>query len=292
MRTKQVKKLEPIDRFFYWIKERHDIYLRRKKGQEKPWTDDRVLQENFFTNPYRENDKTTVWFRENIRDPLYDDPKVVFATICFRWFNLPQPTGELLIKEGLIYEWNEKTALKSLKRLRDKNQKIFTGAFMIASPSKVPKYEGICKRITKVWKERQWILDQISADCSLENCQNTLIQFDGLGAFMAYEIVCDLRHTAILQDATDVDTWCNVGPGANRGLYRINDYELDKNHPSHLSDELEQINDLLKLARKKLKRIPKLELREIEHSLCEWDKYERCLWKQGKSKRKYDGGSE
>ena len=295
MKNYQVRKMKPLDRFLYWISERHNIYKRRKRGRTAPWTDDKVLQENFFTNPYRENDKTSVWFRENIRDQLAGDPKVVFATICFRWFNLPS-TGEVLIQNGLTCRWNERLALDILGRMREDGKKLFTGAFMIASPSKVPKYEAICKRLSQVWYYREWMMDEFSADCSLENFHDTLVQFDGLGGFMAYEIVCDLRYTYLLENAYDVDTWCNVGPGATRGLYRINRMDFDKSTNSvqlpHLDDELEQMEDLLETARYYLPRMPHMEMREIEHSLCEWDKYERCLWKEGKSKRSYKGTGE
>jgi len=295
MLTSKVKKMKPIDRFFYWIKERNKIYLKRKKGIIKPWTDDEVLQNNFFTNPYRENDKTTQWFRKYIRDPLKDSPKVVFATICFRWFNLPHPTGEMLVCEGLTVKWNEANAKQLLKSLKDRGDRLFTGAYMIASSQGVPKYVNICDRLTEVWNNRHWMMGELGADCSLENFQDTFVQFDGLGSFMAYEIVCDLRHTDILKDAYDVNTWCNVGPGATRGLYRIHEVPFDTDSNSYqlppLENELDFITDLLDQANssKSLWDLPIFELREIEHSLCEWDKYERVLWDQGRSKRKYKG---
>jgi hypothetical protein len=51
MKIERVAKLSPESRFLYWIKERHAIYLRREAGEEKPWTDDEMLQRYFFTNP-------------------------------------------------------------------------------------------------------------------------------------------------------------------------------------------------------------------------------------------------
>ncbi len=92
MLTTDVLKLTPTDRFLYWVRERHAITLRREAGAAKPWTDDEVLQNYFFTSPYRERDKTTTWFRTHVRDPLRDDPAVILATTIFRWFN-HIPTG-------------------------------------------------------------------------------------------------------------------------------------------------------------------------------------------------------
>jgi hypothetical protein len=51
--------------FWYWISERHSIFLRRQEGKPKPWTDDPILRDYKFTNPFRENDRGTVWLREN-----------------------------------------------------------------------------------------------------------------------------------------------------------------------------------------------------------------------------------
>ena len=53
--------MENIERFCYWINERHAIYQKRAKGQPAPWTDDPILRDYKFTNPFRENDRVTVW---------------------------------------------------------------------------------------------------------------------------------------------------------------------------------------------------------------------------------------
>ena len=60
MKVSLVRKLSPTEQFLYWFKERHQIYLKRQRGEPPPWTDDEVLQSYYFTNPYREHDKTTV----------------------------------------------------------------------------------------------------------------------------------------------------------------------------------------------------------------------------------------
>ena len=78
----------------YWIYERHRIHLI--KSTSKPWTLDPILRNYFFTNPFRENDKVTKWFAENIREPLRRYPEVLFATIAFRWYNHIEMGAELL----------------------------------------------------------------------------------------------------------------------------------------------------------------------------------------------------
>jgi hypothetical protein len=293
VKIEQVKKLSPLERFLYWISERHAIALRRKAGQSKPWTDDEILQSVFFTHPYREMDKTTVWFRENVRDLLRYSPEVFFATVCFRWFNLIS-TGEVLIRHELLTDWNEQYAVEVLEKLREEGKQIFTGAFMINSPPREPKLEAICRRINNVWEHREHITTRWDAnEGCMEAMHDTLTTFDGMGGFMAYEVVCDLRYTYLLENAPDTCTWCNVGPGARRGLYRVKgvDYPKGDNSsaPKPLPNEMEEMRNLLTVTRLALPNLPAMEMREIEMSLCEVDKYERILWGDGRVKRIYQG---
>lgn len=303
MNIEDVKKLPPLERFLYWITERHRIYLKRKAGDPAPWTDDEILRTYYFTNPYRENDRTTVWFRENVRDPLRDDPRVLFATVAFRWFNLIE-TGKLLWEYGdtvdgccdLLTHWNPKLVLSLLSLRRSRGEQVFTGAYMINSPGGRGKLEAIVERITNVWEEREHLTARWdSAEGSMEGMRDTLMTFPGLGGFMAYEIVCDLRYTYLLEQATDKLTWCNPGPGCARGLHRIEGKEWaskgnNATSPPLPANWLETMKDLLTLCRRRPLLRPAFEMREVEHSLCEWDKYERALWGDGRLKRRYKGG--
>ena len=88
---------------------------------------------------------------------------------------------------------------------------------------------------------------------------------------MSYELVTDLRHTYYLHDAEDIMTWANAGPGAMRGLNRIHGRDLDDTSKKH--DWCHEMRELLNIAW--MKYSLDFELREIEHSLCEFDKYER-----------------
>ncbi len=296
MLIEDVKKLSTLERFLYLCHERHQIYLRRKAGMEWPWTDDEILQTYYFTNTYRELDKTTVWLRENIREPLAGDNRVLMATIIFRWFNLIN-TGEILKAHNLFTDWNEKKSVELLK-FANIDGPVFTGAFMVKAGNGPPgcKIPMVCECISEVWKEQKSIIDVCKSDCRMEALQNILVQFRGLGDFMAYEIVCDVRFTHLLQDATDVDTWCNVGPGAMRGLARLEGKKPVLNKKGRMSHQggykpneaIAKTRRLLAVMKKRFPRMPKFELREAEMLLCEFSKYENALWGDGgRLKRRY-----
>jgi hypothetical protein len=196
------------------------------------------------------------------------------------------------LQKSLLCKWDEKKAVKLLSVARNEGQ-IFTGAFMINSPGGKPKLEAICERVSNVWNDLESLNRFFKKGHSLEEAHKRLTQYPGIGGFMAYEIVCDLRYTKWLEKACDVDTWCNPGPGAVRGIMRLLNLEFTKGNnatsPTKPKDFNEQMVKLLKKARKKLEGMPDIEMREIEHSLCEFDKYERARNGDGRMKRLYKG---
>jgi len=269
-----------IQRFFDWINQRTEIQIKKDRGDPWPWTEDKIFQEFKFTNAFRENDKTTIWFREHIRDPLKYEEEVFMATVIFRWFNLIE-TGETLLKHDLHIEWDPEKAFQVILP----QKKWITGAYMIKSPTGKNKIRGICETITIIWCDRFRFLDKCPWG-SLEQMWERLLGYPFLGPFLAYELVTDLRHTYIGGLAQDIDTWANAGPGAMRGLNRIHDRPLKFTSKKH--DWCAEMRELLDLAVKYTTfSRPALELRDIEHSLCEFDKYERVRLGQGQPRSKY-----
>ena len=268
------------ERFFSWIIRRTRIQLRKDEGLPWPWTEDKILQEFKFTNAFREKDKTTVWFRENIRDPLKNSPDVYMATVIFRWFNLIE-TGQELMAHRLHINWDPEKAYKIIIPL----DKWITGAYMVKSPTGKNKVRGVCETITTVWNDRRKFLSKHPFP-SLQNMCTFLEGYPFLGPFLAYELVTDLRHTYLGWDAPDINTWANAGPGAMRGLNRIHDRPLDFTSKRH--DWCKEMQDLLAISKGNLPTyVPTLEMRDIEHSLCEFDKYERVRLGQGRPRSKY-----
>jgi hypothetical protein len=103
---------------------------------------------------------------------------------------------------------------------------------------------------------------------------------------MAYEVVTDLRHSKYLENADDIMTWANAGPGAKRGLNRIHGRPLEQTiKAKQLTEEMKELlavsGDYL------LDVVPDLEMREIEHCLCEYDKYERVRLGEGRPRAKF-----
>ena len=57
-----------LKKFYWWINERHRIYLNKEADKEWPWTKDEIMQTYKFTNVFRELDAETIKFHERIDD--------------------------------------------------------------------------------------------------------------------------------------------------------------------------------------------------------------------------------
>lgn len=234
--------LGAVDRFFWYARERQVIYLKRRMGLPAPWTTEPTMAMYSITNVFRENDRTTRWFREYVRDPLRDRPEVLLATMLFRWFNTIR-SGETLFLQGDVLQggltpWEaylRSGDLDALRApLRRQGAPWVTGAYMIRTPEGLDKLDGVLKSFhdfaeavladssngKKEWFEVAELAFEgrrVNDPMSLEYMWKWLKHFYGMGPFLAYEVVTDLRFTALLDKAPDIMTWANPGPGALRG---------------------------------------------------------------------------
>lgn len=268
--------MKNLSHFFETARERYTIKLRRERGQEAPWTDDPVFQKWRFCNVHREDDKTTQWFREHIRDPLSDDPrKVLLATVAFRWFNRIE-TGEL-IKDELLSGWPLPEAEDSARGKLGSVSPLTTSAYIIKSPTGLSKLEGLLQCIRNVVEGE----DVVHPWPRIQDLWEHLQQYPLMGPFMAYEVVSDLRWTSVLHDARDILSWANPGPGCARGLgwmFEDNPSKFKAGRPHDRRAMLGAMSLLLTASRSSRHwpmDWPRWEMREVEHWACEYDKYRR-----------------
>jgi len=270
--------------FFYWINERHRIYLKRLQGESKPWTLDPVLQTGRFTNYDRQLDRVTQFYTDWISPHLQGSKTdLITNTALFRLTNWPDTITAL----GYQTPWDRSKSFKVLDKLSKQGIQIFTNAYIIRGFPGMSKHQSICDVVQMVHEQSTDILKVTEESRSLEVTHQRLTQIPLIGGFLGYEIVSDLRHTPVLSGAVDILMWANAGPGAKRGLSRV---FLDAN-----TNDVNQCNqmmyDLLELSPQYLEEhIPKpLEMRDIEHSLCEFDKYIRVRDDGGRTRNKYPG---
>jgi 5-hmdU DNA kinase, helical domain len=279
-----------LEKFFWFLNERHSITLKRQAGQPWPWTTDKILQTYRFTNVYRELDKETIWLRKSWREPYANHRNLAFAMSMFRQINWSPTLAEI----GFPVTWNPERVLAIMRDRKKRGEKLYTGAYIISGG-------GVGSG--EKWKDKSeytvyGILDPLYKDPSpiwqaktLKEAWEMLLFRQGFGHFIAYEVVTDLRHTRYLSNAPDIMTWANPGPGARRGIYRLLGMSIDKKkRETNLSDEefIDVMRYLLKVSPKYLgSHMTPLEMREIEHVNCEWDKYCRVESGEGRPRSRY-----
>lgn len=262
------------EEFFQTAVERYRIKLARDAGQPAPWTTDPVFQQFRFCNVHREDDKTTQWFRDNVRLPLAKEPplRLIKATVAFRTFNLIS-TGERILPILLRHGWHTEKVRKALTGVYP----VITGAYMVRSPYGKTKLEGICEMM-EAFLAGGYDRKLLRAT-TLQGAHEAILEAPYQGAFTAYEIVTDLRHTHLLGTAKDVMTWANPGPGALRGCQWVTGEHYTQS-PAGREQMLHLMRQLLGLSRPSAfhwpEAWPQWEMREVEHWLCEFDKYKRA----------------
>lgn len=298
---------DPVEQYFAFLRERQSIFLKKGYGLARPWTDDPILDHFKFCCVFREDDRTTRWFRENVREPMTKRIEVLLATVVFRWFNRIE-IGELIFKrfdkEGKS-AWThylitgDASYIDRVVRQEFPKGPWVTGAYLLTTPKGMDKLAGMCNNLEVFckarvdgmdWADMAFSIAGFPGKYTLEEVWEWLKQFSFQGAFTAYEVVTDLRHTTLLNRAPDINTWANAGPGAQRGLARLHGRPLDSIVKG--KQAVAEMVSLLQLSKEtkywpNSGSYPPFELREIEHGLCETDKYLRVVNGQGRPRSIY-----
>lgn len=281
--------------FYGWMNERESIRQKREAGEPWPWTKDPVLQKFSFTNVMREYDRVSIWIQGNITNRFIRHPALWQMLAIARQINWPQSLDILINSPGWPGNMKKMTheGIELMRRDLDKYQatgaKVYTGAYMIHADSD--------PRTSELWANKtDYVLGVVIGQLigkkpdlsSMEAFTKWMSQFESWGGFMSYEVACDLRWApGWLNKAPDIRKWANPGPGAYRGLNRIAGRPLKAKVKE--ADAVHEMRVLLSQAATNCDiDFPRpFEMRDIEHSLCEYDKYLRASLGEGKPRAQY-----
>lgn len=265
--------------FWYWIQERHRIYVRRQGGMHKPWSQDRIFQKYKFVNVFRRLDRTTDWLCENFLNQHGDaDLSLKVFNICwYRMFCRWETGAQLGWQDNWDVNW-------AFDRLSEMTTPVFTGAYIIHSETGESKLTSILSVCSELWRIRDEVLHTIDKTRSMKATYECLQQLRHVGPFMAYQMVLDMMYVReLLSNAVDRNTWTCTGPGALRGLRRLDPATQPK-------ETLDRMLDLTRRSRENLPDdVPDLTVHDIEFALCELDKYCRVKFGEGRPRSTYPG---
>lgn len=273
MRTKDLAK---------FILEREKVRVAKEAGKSQPWTKDKILSTYRFCNVHREDDKVTRWIGLHWREPYSDEPDLWFLMVFARLFNLPSTLG--CVGGDDVIKWNPAAVRRMLELAKKKYGTIFNGAYIVSTNgNKMEKVPYLIDRVLgPLWAARKTLRPK-EGD-TLRKYHSKLMQYDGLGSFMAAQVVADLKYVEPLSTALDWCTWAASGPGSRRGLNRVFQYETTAPW-----NEATWYQHLMTLRTALLPTLGDMELhaQDLQNCLCEFDKYERVRLGEGRPKQLY-----
>ena len=209
--------------------------------------------------------------------------------VVARLVNWPDTLYELTpaVSDGVLVTWRPKVFVREMHTRREAGEKVFSAAYIVSTNGHtMDKAEYLAERVLNpLWKGRKALTPR-DGD-TLASFHARLMEFDGMGSFMAAQVVCDVKYSTAspLVHATDWHTWAASGPGSRRGLNWVMSRDTDAPWK-----EAEWLATLTELKAKidplaENSRIPTIDAQNLQNCLCELFKYAR-----GSSRSKYNGG--
>lgn len=278
-----------VRQFFDTARERYRIMLRKAKGAPPPYTEDPIFRKWRFCNTFREDDKTTVWFRRHVRGFVQRRAEdAIRATIGCRWFNRISTWEKIqAVDPELLISWETAKVRPILTGVAP----VVTGAYIIKTPDGESKLEGILWCLDQILPDVEHLAARLEPETTCEGFWTVLQTYPYLGGFMAYQIVSDLIHTCVLKDAPDRMSWTCPGPGSTRGISWIMNDRPDiytRSSRTDVAAMLVHMRSLLACGQDTTYwsgGVPEWEMASIQHWLCEYDKYRRASAGQDQKRR-------
>lgn len=282
----------------YWIAEREEVRLRKEGFRDhprlvgrypKPYSNDPIFQTTYFCNVRREDDKVTRWIRQNWTPQGWTWEEYDYYIVMARMLN-NIPCLESIIKLAeLTGGFSFEELQEHLEERAEHGAQVWGGAYVVTSHGlAMPKATYLCQRVLpsayELLARSPVAARYLPNPLTLAHHHGLLMRLEGLGSFMAAQVIADLKNTEghPLQAAEDWHQWSAPGPGSLRGIKWIYPEATPRSYPvdiSFIEMELSVEN------RQLLDR----NMQDLQNCLCEFDKFMRVMTKTGKSKRKYDG---
>ncbi|EPS94550.1 hypothetical protein FOMPIDRAFT_1033300 [Fomitopsis schrenkii] len=282
-----------LDTLFYFMSERHQVFLRRTEGDERPWTEDATLGRYPFTNVFRVYDRTTQYIlRHVIGEGSQDLTESCFRVILFRMFNKIE-TWKYLQKQVGEITWDSFDVYTYEQVLTAVEGPLYGFAYICPAPTNIGGGKINCARhlrLVQLLMEEN-LPKQLQRCRYLKDAHGWLRLFPSMGDFTALQLALDLNMLPHFKWSED--EWVTPGPGAKAALRKIFG-------PGVAAVELEAIQWLHATQDEHFSRLgipvdrrprlcasrrPGVSMVDLEHSLCECDKYSRAVHPEIRGKR-------
>lgn len=278
-----------IDRLLYFVRAREQAREQKELvGGPGPHSADPILARFRFCNINREHDAVTRWIAKNVRPKFVGQSRqfVVRHTIVCRVFNEPETLRRVVPMTDIG------DAFSILREYQDGGARIMRGAYMVGAHG--PRNKGV--RVLDYYERALREAEQVPWEhCdSLAGVAERLMRIEGFAEFMANQICTDLRYTAHWAKAEDWGTFVLCGPGTRRGLDRFDAGRGKPPEKAFGNKPQPHYVERLQLIREELTPLVSptvagyfADPNNLANTFCEFDKFERALWSEKSTLRKY-----
>ncbi|KAK2465539.1 hypothetical protein APHAL10511_002431 [Amanita phalloides] len=297
VKGKVLKPTEVFDTFWYFAAERKAIDDKRRAGSSPPWTNDPILRKYPFCNTYRVLDKGCQYLIHEVIEKGSQAPQeVTFRVLLFTTFTKIE-TWELLNHQLGPLTWatySRKQYQEVLAEAKSQGVSLYTGSFIKPAPSfgfSDNFMNHLC--LLEMFMENQLAVRLMGAEY-LADVFEYIASFPSFGNFTTYQLILNLSYSKILN--FHVNDFVVPGPGAVSGLRKMFGRSLDNATTSERGFDIKVIRWLAETQHQHFKRLGikfsalgpdkiAMSVADIEHTLCEVDKYSRLAHPQFKGKR-------
>lgn len=267
------------DTYWRFAAERQEVFFRRARNEQPPWTEDPILQHFKFTNAYRASDRVSQYLIRNVIYAGSQHPEeLFFRTLLFKLFNkietwrlLESALGQLTTATFNVEMFDEVLTEAMLRK-----QTIYSAAYIMPSggrhgePRKHRNHLMLLRRMLSDGAPQK-----ISRMNRMREVFELLVSYPMIGDFLAYQYATDLNYST-LTTFSEME-FVIPGPGARDGIRKcfkdfggLNESDIIR----MIADRQQMEFERLGIEFKSLWGRP-LQLIDCQNLFCEVDKYAR-----------------
>ncbi len=291
-----------LDLFWWFVCERQNIWHKRfVQNLPLPWTKDPVMQNERFTNVYRELDPGTQYVIREILEIDAPKPDKIFNTMLYRLIGRSETHAAIGFQQLAAFTPSHLEYL--LKEYRNtQGSPLFTAAYMVSAYTNMGstnKIENVVRLFALLYQDFQTFYKRIEGCTSSAEVYDVLRSAYGFGNFLSYQVLVDLLYPLKVYGNTPLlpyshDDWSSAGPGAQRGISML----LKNTKRKDYLDVMRWLrnNQVLEFCRLELDfpyikdsdgKYIDISLANIQNCLCELHKYVKISEGTGRGRRKF-----
>lgn len=252
------------------------VQLREKARTSPTGCGDPRIDNYRYCNVRREDDRVTkeiyAWLAPHVGHPMFI-PNVIMG----RLFN----SGETLRRIGFQPKLDPPQIRHTINKMKEAGIRVFNPAYIVSTNGRpMDKVEYLLSEVLPFPFNNPLKLDA----AELDTMWYRLTDVNGIGSFMAAQVIADLKMFDPWSKAPDYWTFVAPGPGSMRGLNRLRglDANAQKYNQKAFSMAIQPVRAIIESGTG-----IKLCAQNTQNCLCEFDKFMRLTNGEGRPKQLY-----